>query len=192
MILAKGVYPIDIKLISAAARVGLRARVDLCNGIHYFTGIRYYGTDNFDQNLADSILDSIACSINGTEKDKVHDDDLFELDGFSVVRPNWNPYQRMYVLFKSVRLKKWKFIQKGTSMGNDLPMVRFYELYDIENDPNETNNIIFEQPEKARQLKDMLGEWRTNNERLAINISLTPPEIDDVEWERLRSLGYVI
>ena len=63
------------------------------------------------------------------------------------------------------------------------------ELYDLENDPNEENNIINENADVASQLQRTIDEWRN---------SFTPAEIqgaeadfDDVVRKRLEALGYL-
>ncbi len=38
------------------------------------------------------------------------------------------------------------------------------ELYDLENDPEETSNVILDHPDEASQLRDLLAEWLKNAE----------------------------
>lgn len=38
------------------------------------------------------------------------------------------------------------------------------ELYDLENDPEETSNVILDHPDEASQLRDLLTEWLKNAE----------------------------
>jgi len=63
------------------------------------------------------------------------------------------------------------------------------ELYDLENDPGEETNIIYEKEDIASQLRQSIDEWRN---------SFTPAEIqgeeadfDDVARKRLEALGYL-
>lgn len=63
------------------------------------------------------------------------------------------------------------------------------ELYDLENDPGEKNNIAGREPQIVRDLIDRLDEWERDfgaDSHASEQVPLSPAEI-----ERLRSLGYV-
>jgi arylsulfatase A-like enzyme len=62
------------------------------------------------------------------------------------------------------------------------------ELYDIEHDPHEQNNIIEEMPDKARNMQAMLDEW-LNSFTPVLSREFTP--IDKATEESLRALGYL-
>lgn len=55
---------------------------------------------------------------------------------------------------KAVRLGKYKLVQDWDKMENDN-----WELYDIEKDRTETNNLIDEMPEKANEMIAMYYNW---------------------------------
>ena len=66
------------------------------------------------------------------------------------------------------------------------------ELYDIQKDPGESDNIVLREPEVANELKNRLFEWSNykrwkGNDSIEKQDKFIPPEI----IERLRSLGYL-
>ena len=67
----------------------------------------------------------------------------------------------------SVRKGRWKAIT-NVSLQDDL------ELYDMDNDPEETQNLASEYPEKVRELKNIIIASRTHSEDWPV---------DDVIWE---------
>jgi len=70
------------------------------------------------------------------------------------------PHEHFYFEFfdsfqQSVRKGKWKAIRFGTQMPS--------ELYDLEADPNEQNNIADQHPEVVRELEQIMSRSRTDN-----------------------------
>jgi len=64
-----------------------------------------------------------------------------------------------------------------------------HELYDLRQDPTESNNIISSETQKASELNGMLDTWRrgfVSAERAAVEL-----ELDTSTKERLRKLGYL-
>lgn len=109
-----------------------------------------------------STLDIAATAVNlaGLPKDN-------KLDGVNLIpylngQLTENPHKYLFWRFwtqSAVRDSKWKFINAGNKASY---------LFDIENDPEEKNNLITKQPEIAKNLKIQLEEWTKN---------LTPPGI---------------
>ncbi|MGH7900317.1 MAG: sulfatase family protein, partial [Thermodesulfobacteriota bacterium] len=95
-------------------------------------------------------------------------------------------YQRM------IRTKRWKLIyipdRKDQSIMQGMP----FELYDIENDPHELNNLINVEVGIASELKRELFKWMESANR--VNELPQPEEnvkIDKKTEENLKSLGYI-
>jgi arylsulfatase A-like enzyme len=57
----------------------------------------------------------------------------------------------------SVQNEKYKLLQNPGTV--DIDLVEGYALYNIDEDPRQTNNIILQKPEVAQELKDKLREW---------------------------------
>ncbi|MDP7290530.1 MAG: arylsulfatase, partial [Phycisphaerae bacterium] len=53
---------------------------------------------------------------------------------------------------------KWKLVGKGV-LGNEGPNVDRWELYDIEADRSELNNLAADKPEKVKELSDMFTAY---------------------------------
>ena len=62
------------------------------------------------------------------------------------------------------------------------------ELYNIENDPQELNNLIKEMPKKAREMQALLDDWSTS---FIPVISSKFTKVDKITEESLRALGYL-
>jgi len=62
------------------------------------------------------------------------------------------------------------------------------ELYNIEEDPYEVNNVVKEMPGKAGEMQALLDTWLASVTPVAPSIS---PEIDRTTEESLRALGYL-
>ena len=56
---------------------------------------------------------------------------------------------------EGVRTRRWKYINYIDQSG---PLAE--ELYDLQNDPLETNNLA-RNPEYAEQLRQLQGQWKT-------------------------------
>ena len=76
----------------------------------------------------------------------------------------------------AVRTNKWKLIHRQSRevqeryswwhilSGKEMKISE-YELYDLENDPNETENVLDRYPEEAGLLKQKLAEWEENTQK---------------------------
>ena len=65
----------------------------------------------------------------------------------------------------------------------------YNELYDIENDPGELQNLISTMPEKAEAMDKKMKEWLQYSQDQTVKDK--PVKIDDATREALRALGYI-
>jgi len=93
---------------------------------------------------------------------------------------NWMTPERYWRDLKSVYQGKYKYIWASNGLN---------ELYDLEKDPGEKENIIRKFPQKTEAMQRTLNQWLS---------SFTPPDtkgetvkIDKSTHEKLRALGYV-
>lgn len=83
----------------------------------------------------------------------------------------------------SVKYKKWKLIHKGNLV---------YEVYNLEEDPYEQNNIKGIYPYIDRFLHAIMGYYRTISTKSYLGIKENKKvEIDDTLKKQLRALGYI-
>lgn len=64
---------------------------------------------------------------------------------------------------QAVRMGKWKAVRANISRGN-----RELELYDLETDPSESNNVASDHPAVVRQIEEILVTGRTDSELFPI------------------------
>lgn len=88
----------------------------------------------------------------------------------------WGEEEHTYVY----RDLDWKFIERPGSQTD--------ELYDLEADPDEQNNVVDEHPEVAERLSAKLDEHR--QEIRATETDVEHVEMEEEVKERLRRLGY--
>ncbi len=79
---------------------------------------------------------------------------------------------------------KWKYIYNVEDKNE--------ELYDLENDPSEQNNLINERPEIAENLREELFRWMEENEELGESYSSSEAKLKNETKEALKALGYVV
>lgn len=112
-------------------------------------------------------------------------------------RPKWRDYAIIEAPFadaKGIVTKKWKYVHhfEIELVKPDLcdKYSKGKELYDLENDPKELNNLYSEKTEIAGELyRKMIGLLpEKERERLKLR---KPIEIDEETQERLKSLGYL-
>ncbi len=66
------------------------------------------------------------------------------------------------------------------------------QLYDLQRDPRELNNIIDAEPDLAERLNQLLSEWLRSEQALREHIDRGPErELSPEVLEQLRSLGYI-
>lgn len=119
---------------------------------------------------------------------------------------------------KAVRTKDWKLIQwrnefnlkfnsrlakdiikflfnrilKRESFGIFFRSSNGEELYDLRVDPKEQKNLIEKEPEKAKELRELLIRWEKQQKDYSKNLSISSTTaIDDKTKQQLRSLGYL-
>ncbi|MFH0860552.1 MAG: sulfatase [Candidatus Altiarchaeota archaeon] len=186
----------DVSPVTRIQGVHGLSRILSCGGTYYSTGLySLSSSSDFDYGLADRILSSAACSADETN----HDSDLevFRHGLFSAAYPNWSR-KDLAILFgqDSVRTGNWKLMRSHArrvfSNDDTLPLGEFYALYDLEDDPNEKEDLSQELPEMAEGLRQMLYAWEAENSRLAENVTVGVIELTPEQVERLKSLGYVI
>jgi arylsulfatase len=77
-----------------------------------------------------------------------------------------------------VRMDKWKYISRGH--GKE-------ELYNLENDPGEGDNIAFKEPKTTKKMKAYLRDYLTTE----MEDSIKKLELDEDLKGRLKALGYI-
>jgi len=85
---------------------------------------------------------------------------------------NWAPLQGLIS-------KNWKYIEAPQQ-----------ELYDLNGDPQELNNLFDKNPQVARQLRTKLKTIMATNAFSSLN-EIQRPAMDKETYEKLRSLGYI-
>ncbi len=101
----------------------------------------------------------------------------------AIIEP-YRTYQTKYVFSSYVqqfalRTKEWKLIKNDS----------IWELYNLNKDPKEQHNLVYDKPYKFRQLKQVLENWKKHITSL-IPARKGPP-LTEENKERLRSLEYV-
>lgn len=81
---------------------------------------------------------------------------------------------------RSVRTDRYKYIWNSTQT---------HELYDLVNDPEETVNLLYDEPAIAQKLQRELDLWQSRFS--SDQVETDQAEYEDVVLERLRDLGYV-
>lgn len=61
---------------------------------------------------------------------------------------------------RAIRAGKWKLVSRGTSKK---PYAGPWELYDLENDRTELNDLLEQEPAIAKKLKEMWHDWAVDN-----------------------------
>ncbi len=118
---------------------------------------------------------------------------LFEQNGGDIWFPAFA--ERASAIF-SIRTPQWKYIYNPDnyhtycSRSDDDEgsgyLIAAEELYDIQNDPHERNNVVAHYPDVARDLRGQIIEWLNTNKVQHQDFELTK----EAE-ERLRALGYI-
>lgn len=99
----------------------------------------------------------------------------------------------------SIRMDHWRYIMnpanyhpqgdpyyKATDERRNGYTIAPEELYDLDNDPDETENVFKSNPEVAAQLKETLQKWVQQSKT-----KYQPQKMDEKTLEELKALGYV-
>jgi len=127
----------------------------------------------------------------------------------------------VYPAFYSVRTEAWKYMEvdePDRDLGTIVDTIKqvsqrgliweilrnpryYYEryrhsqdrfLFDLDADPEEHENLVDEQPAKAKEMESLLEEWLNDGERMHDRLSASEAvDIDSETSEQLRQLGYV-
>ena len=81
---------------------------------------------------------------------------------------------------KAIYQGKEKYIWASNSL---------HELYDLEQDPGETSNLLKKSPQKAQRMEQTLKQWLGSFKPMAASDSKV--KLNESDIERLRALGYV-
>lgn len=116
---------------------------------------------------------------------------------FNVGRPSPHPYFRMQTINESVRDDQWKLIREISfaRYANGGVIERFnkdrkaIELYDIQRDPDEQNNIALQNPQVVQMLEKDLERWKTQCERF-LPSRVETQEIPEEMTRDARKHGY--
>jgi len=65
------------------------------------------------------------------------------------------------------------------------------ELFNLQEDPSESNNLILKETELAQELRKKIGELVSANEVLSKRYLVDRKELDEETIEQLRALGYM-
>ena len=87
---------------------------------------------------------------------------------------------------------KWKLIHIPNKIDRSLMTGSEYELYNLQDDPHEQNNLYVSEPQVAGKLKNALKDWSQPWIETAYGpAGITGVEVDKKTLEQLRSLGYL-
>ncbi|MHC4216578.1 MAG: sulfatase family protein [Planctomycetota bacterium] len=87
---------------------------------------------------------------------------------------------------------KWKLIHIPNKIDRSLMTGSEYELYNLQDDPREQNNLYASEPQVAGKLKKVLKDWSQPWIETAYGpAGITGVQVDKKTLEQLRSLGYL-
>jgi arylsulfatase A-like enzyme len=96
-----------------------------------------------------------------------------------------------------LRTRSWKLIENPPSRFRTIPRALDveYELYDLEEDPEEQNNLAFEMPEKIDSMVQALHRLDEGNralrQRIREALQVRDLELTEEQERELRALGYI-
>lgn len=124
--------------------------------------------------------------------DKLINDYVFAGSKFGVGLRNL--IYKIKSLNESIRNDKWKLIREvnfpNTEENNKKQIEEeFYELYDLENDPDELNNLINKEVKIANDLKEKLSKWVKESQEFLLTEPQTQ-ELPEDFIEEAKKRGY--
>lgn len=90
-----------------------------------------------------------------------------------------------------LRNREWKFIIRGPLRRGRKALKTRQELYNLLEDPSESNNLVRQEPEKAKELRAKLLAVAQLNSRLSKGNVVETKTLDKETIDQLRSLGYL-
>jgi arylsulfatase A-like enzyme len=103
-----------------------------------------------------TIMSLTNSTISATNLDGVDFSDGL-LNRYDVREKHESPYFGINTQWGVVKSDKWKLHY------NEVPDLQILELYDIENDPGETENLVSAEPEVTEELKQLYNDWVDEN-----------------------------
>lgn len=91
----------------------------------------------------------------------------------------------------SVREGPWKLVWVRSVRDRRFQQGSEFELYDLDQDPLELDNVARRHPEKVKELQRVLEEWMASGPAPPELESTDLDELDEASQEMLRALGYV-
>jgi arylsulfatase A-like enzyme len=87
---------------------------------------------------------------------------------------------------------KWKLIHVPNKIDRSLMKACEYELYNLDEDPGELNNLYAAEPQLVARLRQVLKDWSEPWVKVAYSpVDITGAEVDEKTLQELRSLGYL-
>ena len=109
-----------------------------------------------------------------------------------------DPYEAQPIFIESlggqraVRLGSWKLVHDPRE-GLWADRVGNWQLYNLEEDPGETRNLVDQEPERTEKMRQLM-ERLTRSAALGVEVEAVPvddSELSADEIERLKALGYI-
>ena len=104
-----------------------------------------------------------------------------------------SPVRKVYAvesISESLRNDEWKLIYENKVFKDGSLAQETYELYNLKNDPGESNNLINENTLVASELKKVLGWWRRESKAYVANNKSNPNVLPEEILEAARAGGY--
>lgn len=87
---------------------------------------------------------------------------------------------------------KWKLIHVPNKIDRSLMKACEYELYNLDEDQGELNNLYAAEPQLVARLRQVLKDWSEPWVKVAYSAAgITGAEVDEKTLQELRSLGYL-
>lgn len=90
-----------------------------------------------------------------------------------------------------VRFGSWKLIEVTSPKDLELMSGERYELYDLEKDPDELNNVAADHPQLVETLKGVLERWLDQTKPVAPGEKVDISSLDRKSIEMLKAFGYI-